>query len=461
MTLAADYLVVGAGAVGMAFADTLLSESDATIAIVDEDTRPGGHWNHAYPFVRLHQPSAGYGVVSRPLGSNRIDDDGLNRGMYELASGVEIAAYFDGLMRDRFIPSGRVRYFPLCRFEDGTVTSVVSGRTIEVRAGKIVDGSLNHTEIPSRRRPGYTVAPGSICIPPNDLPRHLGPGVEYVVVGAGKTGMDVACWLLDNGADPDAIRWIVPRDSFVLDRTHFQPGRAFLEAFLRSGADQVEAIARATSIADLFERLEALGELRRVDPDVIPTAYHCATLSDEELRQLRRIRRVVRLGRVTAIGEDSIALERGSIPTGPHVVHIDCSARGLPPLPDLPVFDGNRINLLWVRQCQPVFSAALIAWVEAHYADDGDKNRLCTPIPSPQVPLDWLRMIRLDLGNRRLWAAEPRLSAWLDGARLNPFSPLVRQLGPADQAENAHRARYALHVDAAVRRAAELLAQAD
>ena len=65
-----DYLVVGAGAMGMAFTDTILHESDATIALVDRLDRPGGHWNHAYPFVRLHQPSAYYGVNSRPLGES-------------------------------------------------------------------------------------------------------------------------------------------------------------------------------------------------------------------------------------------------------------------------------------------------------------------------------------------------------------------------------------------------------
>lgn len=60
----ADYLIIGAGAVGMAFADTLLSETQATIALVDRRHRPGGHWNDAYPYVRLHQPSAYYGVNS-------------------------------------------------------------------------------------------------------------------------------------------------------------------------------------------------------------------------------------------------------------------------------------------------------------------------------------------------------------------------------------------------------------
>ena len=38
-----DYLIVGAGAMGMAFADTLVSESDARVVIVDRGHQPGGH----------------------------------------------------------------------------------------------------------------------------------------------------------------------------------------------------------------------------------------------------------------------------------------------------------------------------------------------------------------------------------------------------------------------------------
>ena len=56
-----DYLVVGAGAAGMAFVDSLIAGSDAGVVMVDRRHCPGGHWNDAYPFVRLHQPSAYYG----------------------------------------------------------------------------------------------------------------------------------------------------------------------------------------------------------------------------------------------------------------------------------------------------------------------------------------------------------------------------------------------------------------
>ena len=107
-----DYLVIGAGATAMAFVDTLLKETNARIIMVDRHDRPGGHWNDAYPFVRLHQPSAFYGVNSRELGSATKDKAELNEGLYELASGAEVVSYFDQVMNQQFLPTGRVRYFP-------------------------------------------------------------------------------------------------------------------------------------------------------------------------------------------------------------------------------------------------------------------------------------------------------------------------------------------------------------
>ena len=50
-----DYLVVGAGAAGMAITDALLSHSAVNVTIIDRRNAPGGHWLDAYPFVRLHQ----------------------------------------------------------------------------------------------------------------------------------------------------------------------------------------------------------------------------------------------------------------------------------------------------------------------------------------------------------------------------------------------------------------------
>lgn len=61
-----DYLVVGACAAGMTVTDALLNHGDATVTLIDRRHAPGGHWLDAYPFVRLHQPSAFYGVDSVP-----------------------------------------------------------------------------------------------------------------------------------------------------------------------------------------------------------------------------------------------------------------------------------------------------------------------------------------------------------------------------------------------------------
>ena len=63
--LTTDYLIIGSGAAGMSFADQLLTETNANIVIVDRHHQPGGHWNDTYSFVRLHAPSAFYGVGSR------------------------------------------------------------------------------------------------------------------------------------------------------------------------------------------------------------------------------------------------------------------------------------------------------------------------------------------------------------------------------------------------------------
>ncbi|KQP13227.1 NAD(P)-binding protein [Pseudorhodoferax sp. Leaf267] len=129
-----DYLVIGAGAAGLAFADALLAETaDAHITIVDRHGKPGGHWNDAYSFVTLHQPSAFYGVNSLALGSGHKDTIGLNRGLYELASGAEVSGYFDRVMQQRLLPSGRVRYHPLCNaLGAGGFESLLSGARTQV-----------------------------------------------------------------------------------------------------------------------------------------------------------------------------------------------------------------------------------------------------------------------------------------------------------------------------------------
>ena len=459
--ISADYLVMGAGAAGMAFADSVLTYTDATMVIVDRRDRPGGHWNDAYPFVRLHQPASYYGVSSLPLGSGAIDQVGLNAGFHELAAGCEVVSHYDQAMRHRFLPSGRVRFLPMSEVgDDGVVTSLLSGDRTTVEAGRFVDATHSRMRIPSTTPPGYTVDTGVTCIPVNDLPRTAPGFQDFVVVGAGKTGMDACIWLLDNGVDPDRIRWVVPRDSWVLNRGNFQPGDEFFAAFAKSLADQAEAAALADSVDDLFARLEASGEVRRLDPGVRPEAYHCAILSDREVEALRRITGVIRLGRVTAIGADEIRLDHGSVPTDPTTLHIDCSAAGIPTHPSTPVFDGDRITLQWVRTCQPAFSAALIGFVESTFDDEDVKNRICTPVVPPTVPLDWLRMYRVELANRRTWGEYPQIGEWMVSSRLDVFTRTAMSRLGVDVEATEHFGRYVGHMDRALDRLDELLVDA-
>ena len=457
--ITADYLIKGAGATAMAFADALLTESDATMVLVDRHDRPGGHWNDAYPFVRLHQPASSYGVSSMPLGTGRIDEVGLNAGFHELAAGQEVLAHYDSVMRHRFLPSGRVTYLPMSDLaDDGTVTSLLSGQRRQVSASRFVDATHSKMQVPSTSPPSFAVAPGVAFAPLNDLPRVAARHDRFVVIGAGKTGMDACIWLLENGADPDRITWIVPRDSWVLNRANFQPGDEFFARFCKSIADQVDAVVQAESIDDVFRHLEACDELRRIDPTVTPAAYHCAILSDGELEQLRRIGDVVRLGHVTSIEADTIHLDRGTVPTGPSTLHVDCSAAGIPTHPSTPVFDGDRITLQWVRTCQPTFSAAFIGHVEASYTDEAEKNRLCTPIVPPTVPLDWLKMFRVELANRTAWAADPGIGDWLVGTRLDPVAATIRTRAGVDAEATEHLGRYLTNMEPAAAKLEQLLA---
>lgn len=448
MILETDYLVIGSGAMGMAFTDTLLTETDATVMLVDRHHRPGGHWNNAYPFVRLHQPSANYGVNSRPLGQGNKDRVGLNQGLFELASGAEVLDYFDQVMKQQFLPSGRVQHFPMCSFEgfDGvaggiaTFQSITSGQSRRVRVKrKLVLANRLSTRVPATHPPKYSVMPGMLCVPPNALPRIQTPPSGYVVVGAGKTAMDAVLWLLEQGVQPESVRWIMPRDSWLVDRLNVQPAAEFFSQSFGSVAAQLQAVVDAASMPepsmpDLYHRLEAAGQLLRIDPTVEPTMYHCATVSQAELAQLRRIHHVVRLGRVQRIEADRIVLDHGSIPTDAGVLHIDCSASAIEPKPTVPVFEGPQITLQTVRSCQPVFSAALIAKVESSSADEARKNELCTVVPLPGPGLMWLELLAANMNNQHRWTRDEELAKWLVASRLDSFSALARSL-PEDDVE--------------------------
>ncbi|MDT3678531.1 MAG: NAD(P)-binding protein [Burkholderiaceae bacterium] len=415
-----DYLVVGAGAAGMAFTDALLEHSDATVTIVDRRHAPGGHWIDAYPYVRLHQPSAFYGVGSVPLGQDALDVAGSNAGYYELAGADEIRAYFDHVMRRRFLPSGRVRYFPCSEYlDEGRFVSRLGqvSRKAHVRR-KIVDTTYLEGDVPATAALPFEVAEGVRCVPAGEIARIAERPERFVVIGAGKTALDACVWLLEQDVPASAIRWIKPREGWWLNRRFHQP-HTLLPDLYRGVALQFEAVAQADSIDDLFRRLEAEAFFLRVDRSVEPTMFRGAVISEAELELLRRIEDVVRLGHVRRIERDRIVLDEGTVPTNEKTVHVHCASRGLGRAPLRPIFEPGRVVVqpfFWSFAC---FQFAMLGVVEATVASDEEKNRLCPPIANWDANADFLSAFLASANRAR--AEHPVLASWTKESRLNPL----------------------------------------
>jgi putative NAD(P)-binding protein len=449
-----DYLVVGAGASGLAFADTLVAETEADVTVVDRRPAVSGHWLDAYPFVRLHIPSAYYGVDSLPLGEDRVDEDGENAGFYERATGEQVREHFAEAAA-RLEGTGRVRF--LAGHEhvgDGAVRELATGEVHEVAVRRrVVDARYLEASVPATHTPTFEVAPGARVVPVNDMPEAASSTTRFAVLGAGKTAVDACTWLLDNGVAPDRISWIRPREAWFLDRAAFQPLEQ-VGGIMEGLSLDAEAAAQATDLDDLFLRLEAVGRLSRIDPERPAPMYRGTMLSARELGAVRQIEDVIRLGRVRRIERDRIVLERGEVETGPDVLHVDCTALGLRDAPAVPIFQPGRIVLQQVRQNSPCFNAALIGFVEAHYEDDADRNRMCAPNPYASSVADWPRLMGVTWATEYRWLGEPELAAWVAGSRLNLLRALPDHVN--EPAVQTSLQRFLTHVRPAIERLGQL-----
>lgn len=421
-----DYLIVGAGASGMAFADALVANSDADVVLVDRRHRPGGHWNDDYAFVRLHQPSAFYGVNSLPLGRDRITDSGFDSGFYERATAAELCEYYDRVLDEQLLPTGRVRFLGMHDYlgdfsSEHTIRSRVTGDAVPVTVRKkLVDATYIQTSIPSQHKPPFSIDPGAVLVPPNALVNLAEPASGFTVIGAGKTAMDTCCWLLAQGVDPDRIRWIRPRDVYTVDRRWMQP-LTQIASMAEWLARQYEAAAQASDAHDLIRRCEETDVLTRLDPDVEPQVFRGVILSAQEREMLQRITNVVRLGHVTHLGLDRIDLQEGSIPTDGGHVHVDCTARGLADPPRRPIFEPGRVTIQRVQSGIDPFSAAVLGYIEATRDDDAEKNRLSPPLSIIGDVRGFAEELLITLRARAAWMGEPDLAAWLATTRLSPF----------------------------------------
>lgn len=419
-SLDADYLVVGAGASGMAFVDALVDHAAAgtRVVVVDRRHGPGGHWLDAYPFVRLHQASSFYGVASTELGDGRVQAIGPEQGLHERADAAQICAYYAQIMK-RLSDTGNVTFLPACdHLGDGLIRSRVSGQEYTVRIRRrLVDAHYLQPDIPATTPPPFRVSPTARVIPVNALASLQEAPRRYVVVGSGKTATDACVWLLLNGVDPDRICWIRPREPWMLNRAVVQPDPG---VFLGMAADVLEAATWSSSLDDLFLRLEDAGVMLRIDRRVRPTMARAPTLAGWELDLLRSVENVVRMGYVREVGSDAIVLTDGKVPLARDTIVVNCTARGLRDAPVVPIWGADRITLQPIRSGFPCFAAALTGYVEATRTSDEEKNRLCPASPYGGTLAGWVRMQVLGGRAAAAFGSAPDIREWAHGCTLNP-----------------------------------------
>lgn len=420
--LETDYLVVGAGAMGMAFTDALIDHADVHVTLVDRRHGAGGHWQDAYPFVQLHQASMFYGVASTVLGSGAVQADGPEQGLQERARQSEILAYYDQVLHRRFLGSGRVTFLGGSEYRaDGSanvVSSLLSGEDVEIAVRRrVVDAGYLAPTIPSTTPAPFGVSDDVSVATINDIARLTEAPGHYVIVGAGKTATDGIVWLLCNGVSPDRITWVRPRDPWMLNRAMVQPDPVVA---LRLAADTMASAAEAESLEDLFLRLEAADVMLRIDGGVMPTMAKTPTLGGWELDLLRTIDDVVRLGHIEHVTRRELVLEQGSVLLPPRSLIVHCAASGLRYPPMVPIWGPDRIRLQTIRAGFPCFCAALAGFVEATRDDDRERNRVCPPNIYPDTLASWARMQARGAVATRTYSAEPDIAAWANSCALNP-----------------------------------------
>ncbi len=431
-----DYLVVGAGAAGMAFVDSLIHNSDVHVTLLDRRHSAGGHWLDAYPFVKLHQASQFYGVASTPLGYGQRQAGGPEAGLYERAAAPEIVAYYARVL-DNMVASGKVNFHPNCEYlgERRWVSRPSGQQFVAPDSCRVVNAHYLAPDIPAQFPAPFGVADGVQVIPVNDLVRLSETPAQFVIVGSGKTATDAIVWLLDNGVDPDSICWVRPRDPWMYNRAVVQPDPVI---YLGMVADILEAACEATSPDDLFLRMEADGVMFRVDPRVTPGMAKTPTLARWELERLRAIENVVRLGHVRHVEPGRLVCAAGEAAIERHALVVHCAASGLRYPPLTPVWGPEAITLQSVAT-GPIFGAAIAGYLEATRKDDGEKNRLCPPQIYPNTPADWPLSFAQGAQGSQALASEPDVKCWIHANSLYRSRIPAERAGEPDVAAAAGR----------------------
>ena len=228
---------------------------------------------------------------------------------------------------------------------------------------KTVDATRMAANVPSMRPPTYNIGEGVNLVAINGLVNLKSPFKRYVVIGAGKTGLDALLYLLERNVNPDKITWIVPNDCWYLNRDVFNMKDLWSEM-----EKQYRAVVQAKDVDDIYVKYEEIGIMMRVDKTYWPSRMRGATITKEELEKVCQVKNIIRQGRIKSLFSKIILFENGSSISGdPEALYVDCSASGCglgAHVPAVPVFNGKTINLQMFLLPQPCASSGIIAALE-------------------------------------------------------------------------------------------------
>lgn len=223
-----DLVVVGAGVAGLnaLYAATSYLPKGAKVLLVDQKDAPGGMWNTAYDYVRLHQPHPMFTVGDMRWDWGKRRDylakrdevrDHLASSLKPVSDAVDLETAFGYTvtgLEEVETPDGfraRITFRPV----DG------EGQDRTVRAKLAIHApGLNYHLAPPLELSSTDV----VSIIPQDLRETLAahPDAPLIVVGGGKTGMDTVLAALTENPNRK-VSLINGRGTNFLNRTKYIP----------------------------------------------------------------------------------------------------------------------------------------------------------------------------------------------------------------------------------------------
>ncbi len=133
----------------------------------------------------------------------------------------------------------------------------------------------------------------------SDEKRSLLTKYKYVVLGAGKTGIDCVVYLQRTmKINPVDIAWVVSRDVWMVNSNSSANPQTWARCLAEHGNDFDKAALA----------LEATGLFVRLDQNFLPSRFRFPVIPPDELQLARNVTTVVRRGRVTSICRSSSSL---------------------------------------------------------------------------------------------------------------------------------------------------------